>query len=291
MLKIRAVAHLGKPILTYFEDAKDSIIWFWSLVVAGAVPILLPPLGEDQAATRRCFADISRSLDKPSVLTSSVCRELFVDGHDALRIHTAEAVLCGKRSRTRSVDLVDHGIGRGDETAAVFLTSVTKDALKTIRCSHSKLLASSEWKRWLLAGDYDAFKLAHHFSASATREPGQPLHPMLTQVLISILRVLKSELYPARPLALLGLDAAGCLRLKLTLESIMAQHEKRQVTFSTSKIMACQTLRDLEEYVFNGDDVKALNPFMELTPPGSKLSSTLCPSNNCRSMHWLLLLS
>jgi hypothetical protein len=60
----------NKVILIYFTDHLDSIVWFWSIVAAGAIPCICPPLVKDLEQRQKNAAHLQELLGNPFVITT-----------------------------------------------------------------------------------------------------------------------------------------------------------------------------------------------------------------------------
>jgi acyl-CoA synthetase (AMP-forming)/AMP-acid ligase II len=76
-----------KVILMYFTDHLDSIVWFWSIVAAGAIPCICPPLVKDLEQRQKNAAHLQELLGNPFVITTGKLASEFPK-RNGLRIVT-----------------------------------------------------------------------------------------------------------------------------------------------------------------------------------------------------------
>jgi acyl-CoA synthetase (AMP-forming)/AMP-acid ligase II len=84
-----------KVVLIYFTDNLDSIIWFWTVVAAGGIPCICPPLAKDLDQRQNYVRYLLDLLERPLVITTwSLSLEfLAVEGLRVVTIGTLEAFL------------------------------------------------------------------------------------------------------------------------------------------------------------------------------------------------------
>jgi acyl-CoA synthetase (AMP-forming)/AMP-acid ligase II/thioesterase domain-containing protein len=88
-LKQFRVSH---PILLHFDDHWDVILWFWSVLFAGGLPVLSSPFSNIEEDRHKHIQNLSALLESPICLTRSNLLHLFGDTHD-IHLHSIESVL------------------------------------------------------------------------------------------------------------------------------------------------------------------------------------------------------
>ncbi|CCT61194.1 hypothetical protein IAQ61_004987 [Plenodomus lingam] len=83
---------IGHPILLHFDDHWDVILWFWSVVFAGGLPVLSSPFSNIEEDRHRHIQNLSTLLESPICFTRSKFLRLFGNSHDIL-LHSIESVI------------------------------------------------------------------------------------------------------------------------------------------------------------------------------------------------------
>lgn len=80
------------PILLHFEDHWDTILWFWSVLLAGGLPVLSSPFSNVEHYRHKHIQDLSALLGTPICLTRSDLLQSFGDNHN-MHLHSIERLL------------------------------------------------------------------------------------------------------------------------------------------------------------------------------------------------------
>ena len=87
----------SSPVLLHFPSHTDNFEWFWSVVVAGHVPVISTPLTNDSEQRKRHLAHLQTLLKDPLILTIDALVPEFANVEN-LRIRTIEEL------RTRTME-------------------------------------------------------------------------------------------------------------------------------------------------------------------------------------------
>ncbi|CAG9950379.1 unnamed protein product [Clonostachys rosea f. rosea IK726] len=83
---------LGQPLLLHFDDHWDTILWFWSVLLAGGVPVISTPFSNVEEDRNQHIKALSGLLEAPLCFTRSRLLPLFgKDQH--FRLKTVESLL------------------------------------------------------------------------------------------------------------------------------------------------------------------------------------------------------
>lgn len=83
---------LGRPVLLHFDDHWDFILWFWSVLLAGGLPVLSSPFSNIEDERYKHLRALSTLLESPICLTRSKHLPLFGDSHGA-HLYSVESIL------------------------------------------------------------------------------------------------------------------------------------------------------------------------------------------------------
>jgi acyl-CoA synthetase (AMP-forming)/AMP-acid ligase II len=74
-----------KVVLLNSVNHLENIVWFWAIIVAGAVPCICPPLPKDREQRKERIAYLRTLLDNPLIVTSKSLESEF-DGLNGLQM-------------------------------------------------------------------------------------------------------------------------------------------------------------------------------------------------------------
>ncbi|KAI0113349.1 acetyl-CoA synthetase-like protein [Daldinia grandis] len=148
-LKQKDLCKSGSVVLVHFDNALDSIIWYWSVLFAGAIPSVTGPGMFSQGASDRQkhLSHLHSIFKGPLCLTRRSLIGPFSEqtGEQRINIITIEeldtVVLTHSRPLTPSPDPSPSSI------AAVMLTSGSSGNAKAVPLTHKQLLAAFRGKR------------------------------------------------------------------------------------------------------------------------------------------------
>ncbi|GAW18770.1 hypothetical protein ANO14919_082520 [Xylariales sp. No.14919] len=124
-----------QPVLLYFATHMDNIIWFWSLLFAGGLPVILSPshVSPDQ------IKGLATLMENPICITTRDLTGVFGEDH-GLQIHTVDYIQNQVTpSSTPSRNAQFQG---GAATATLMLTSGSTGNSKAVSLSHDQILAA-----------------------------------------------------------------------------------------------------------------------------------------------------
>ncbi|KAI5920331.1 acetyl-CoA synthetase-like protein [Camillea tinctor] len=90
----------SRPVLLHFDDHWDVILWFWSVLFAGGLPILSPPFSNIEDDRHRHIRALSALLESPICFTNSKSLPLFGDSLDVY-LYPAESLLDESKRESR----------------------------------------------------------------------------------------------------------------------------------------------------------------------------------------------
>ncbi|KAI0444743.1 acetyl-CoA synthetase-like protein [Xylaria telfairii] len=84
--------HFGHPVLLHFDDHWDTILWFWSVLLAGGLPVLSSPLSHVEDDRNKHIHALSALLESPICITRRKLLPLF-GNNQGLYLHLIECLL------------------------------------------------------------------------------------------------------------------------------------------------------------------------------------------------------
>lgn len=135
--KIRSIPRFKKaqPILLYFDTHLDTIIWFWSVLFSGGIPVIL---SHNLNHSHDHLEKLSALLDHPLCITTGSLGNIFHETPD-IHVHTAEDI---QAMGTTGNGPVSHVPREASSTAILMLTSGSTGHPKAVRLSHSQIIAA-----------------------------------------------------------------------------------------------------------------------------------------------------
>lgn len=126
----------------YFDNHRDNIIWFWSVIAAGAVPAVLQPFSNNLKAMADQVANIDRILQSPTVITSQHLA-LHFKPLPSIKAITIQRIHYNENPQNLSME--PQCLAAGD-LAAIYFTSGSTGHAKAVEFSHNQLISSVEAK-------------------------------------------------------------------------------------------------------------------------------------------------
>lgn len=144
-LKAQGTVAQGQCVVLYFDTHRNNVIWFWSTVLAGGVPVMLSPLSNNEITLAGELNNVVKLFGSPTVLTTKTLAKLFVL-HDSLTTVTVEVVE-GTKLETDLATVTEAGpSSKEDELAMVLFTSGSTGFAKGIEYTGAQLVISSRLK-------------------------------------------------------------------------------------------------------------------------------------------------
>jgi acyl-CoA synthetase (AMP-forming)/AMP-acid ligase II len=129
-------------VALYFDNHRDNIIWFWSVIAAGAVPAVLQPFSNNLKTMADQVANIDRILQSPTVITS---QHLALHFKPLPSIKTITIQRIHYDDTARKMSMQPQCLA-SSELASIYFTSGSTGHSKAVEFSHSQLIASVEAK-------------------------------------------------------------------------------------------------------------------------------------------------
>lgn len=143
LLRLAGTVSPGKIILTYFDNHKDNIIWFWSIVAAGGVPAVLSPLATDSGTRVGQLENIKSIFGAPTVITN---QRLAVNLMTTKGFETATTEDICQVSISKVEIPAPYTSASSDDLAAILFTSGSTGRAKAVEYTHAQLIASVKIK-------------------------------------------------------------------------------------------------------------------------------------------------
>ncbi len=139
-LRCDGVVQPGQIVATYFNTHKNNIIWCWSVIAAGAIPVILSPLSNDKGTLQGQLDNIEKTFNNPTVITTQELRRRF-EVSSRLNVKTIEKLVRKAFVATDDTFLAPTLTG-GRNLAVLLLTSGSTGHSKAVEYSHAQLMAS-----------------------------------------------------------------------------------------------------------------------------------------------------
>lgn len=145
-LQQQAVSKPGAVVLVHFDNALESIVWYWSVLLAGGIPAVTSPamFSQNEADRQKHLSHLYKTFNGPVCLTRRALAEPFEE-------HSAE-----KRIDTRSVEDLDLEAPAAaprrvfkpstSDVVALMLTSGSSGNAKAVPLTHKQLFAAFRGK-------------------------------------------------------------------------------------------------------------------------------------------------
>ncbi|KAI1807229.1 acetyl-CoA synthetase-like protein [Daldinia bambusicola] len=104
----------GHPILLHFDDHWDVILWFWSVLLAGGLPVLSSPFSNIEDDRHKHIQALSNLLESPLCFTRSKFLPLF-GGAYGLHLYPIESLLEELKIRSSKRNLDESKSGQAHE--------------------------------------------------------------------------------------------------------------------------------------------------------------------------------
>ncbi|KUJ06386.1 putative non-ribosomal peptide synthase-like protein [Mollisia scopiformis] len=131
-------------VLLHFDNHRDGIEWFWAVSIAGYIPAISTPFTHDVEARKKHLIHLQTVLKNPIILTSEHLVPEFLD-LECLSIRTIESIQAGKNEGI--VPILNRGLlKKGDDIAALMLTSGSTGHAKAVTLRHNQMLTSVSGK-------------------------------------------------------------------------------------------------------------------------------------------------
>lgn len=144
------------PILLHLGDHWETVLWFWSILLAKGLPVLSSPLSNIESHRKEHLEGLSTLLESPICITSADFLHLF-EGCHAFELHAIETLAetdtddtelsrldsLGKDPSSQDTEPVYTG---GKTPAFLMLTSGSTGHAKAVCLTHHQVFASIEGK-------------------------------------------------------------------------------------------------------------------------------------------------
>jgi acyl-CoA synthetase (AMP-forming)/AMP-acid ligase II len=130
-------------VALYFDNHRENVIWFWTMIAAGAIPAVLQPFSNNSKIMGDQMANIDRVLQSPTVITSQHLAPHF-KLCPTMKAITIQRIHHDKPSQKNS-SIVPTPPSPSD-LATIYFTSGSTGHSKAVEFTHSQLIASAESK-------------------------------------------------------------------------------------------------------------------------------------------------
>ncbi|KAK6077079.1 nonribosomal peptide synthetase [Seiridium cupressi] len=161
LLRNAAAAAPAKELVFHEETTTSSItyvVWFWSIIAAGAIPVVSTPLSADAATRDHHLKHLKKMLANPLVLTTNILKGDLGLFHD-LGIASIEELTTIGESISGHVAFEGKGgiqeYTQANDVAFMMLTSGSTGGAKAVEMTHDQVFSALEGKSQTLETNLD----------------------------------------------------------------------------------------------------------------------------------------
>lgn len=143
LLRSRADFKDGSVVLLHIQDQLESVIWFWTVLFARAIPAMSIPLSNNPAHRAAHLEHLSQILKNPLCITSKEDLEHF-SVQDAIRPILFEDIKRTCAVSDQDADWQEHA--SSSDVALLMLTSGSTGSSKAVSLTHAQILLAIEGK-------------------------------------------------------------------------------------------------------------------------------------------------
>lgn len=140
-------------VLVHFSHALDSIIWYWSVLLAGATPVITGPgmFSQDPTDRQKHLKHLDVTLNGPVCITRRSLLGPFKEAHgtngiSATAIEDIEEYSTQNHSEETLLSAHAGSTPSGSDYAAIMLTSGSSGNAKSVPLTHRQILAAFRGK-------------------------------------------------------------------------------------------------------------------------------------------------
>lgn len=90
ILRSRQGFNAGSPVLLRLDDHQDFLLWFWGVVLAGCIPVPLPPFSNVDEQRKKHIQHLSELFSGPICITREELRSYFMHDNHNVKVYTIE---------------------------------------------------------------------------------------------------------------------------------------------------------------------------------------------------------
>lgn len=141
----RKISTAGSIVLLHFETNLDSIIWYWSVLLTGAIPVITGPgmFSPNAGDRKKHLVHLHHTLGEPNCLTRQALRAPFAEQTGDTRIECFVIEHLVGSQVTEPLPAIEPS---PSDTLALMLTSGSSGQAKAVPLTHRQLLAAFEGK-------------------------------------------------------------------------------------------------------------------------------------------------
>ncbi|PPJ61142.1 hypothetical protein CBER1_04151 [Cercospora berteroae] len=134
----------GQKVVTYFDNHKQNVLWFWSVTAAGGICAVLNPVSNEPKTAAAQLDNVKNLFGNTPILTSHKLSSILASRK--LNVQSTEDIDRRKAIDSGLPSPVEEQSESGDDVAAILFTSGSTGHSKAVQYSHAQLIASVEAK-------------------------------------------------------------------------------------------------------------------------------------------------
>ena len=134
----------GQLILLHFKNHLDNIVWLWSVLYAGCVPVMSTPFTENLEQREKHIQHLQILLQSPICITNTSSLGDFL-GQDTLTPTAVENLVNTRNASDKLDQPVSRGVA-GDPVSILMLTSGSSGKPKAVCLGHEQIFAAIKGK-------------------------------------------------------------------------------------------------------------------------------------------------
>ncbi|KAI9037496.1 acetyl-CoA synthetase-like protein [Aspergillus affinis] len=144
-LRQRGISASGVTVLLHFETNLDSIVWYWSVLLTGAIPVITGPgmFSPNAGDRKKHLIHLYNTLGAPNCLTRETLKAPFAEQSGDRRIECFTIEDLVKDPVTAAFSALQPS---SSDTAALMLTSGSSGQAKAVPLTHRQLLVAFRGK-------------------------------------------------------------------------------------------------------------------------------------------------
>ncbi|KAL4891060.1 hypothetical protein BDV59DRAFT_209228 [Aspergillus ambiguus] len=148
LLQNRGLVTPKQPVIVHSDNAVDSMVWYWSVLLTGAIPTMTGPgmFSQDAVERKKHLTHLHRTLEAPLCLTRRALMGPFQENAGLLQCLAVEDLAMERDAPNGTPSHPPLPTPSPADVAALMLTSGSSGTAKAVPITHRQLLAALRGK-------------------------------------------------------------------------------------------------------------------------------------------------